>query len=110
MVSPWIDRAWPVRLPVSSLGFLSSLSNLNLGNSRAISLTPRVRSAMILEIWLGCTGGKRSACALPFWRRVARGTSPYSRRRAPASLLTPDLASRSEEHTSELQSQFHLVC
>src|SRR5689334_24841088 len=36
-----------------------------------------------------------------------RGKSP--RKRTPSGSTTP-IAARSEEHTSELQSQFHLVC
>src|SRR5438309_5340101 len=38
---------------------------------------------------------------------AAGGVSATKRR---ASLLEMNLAVRSEEHTSELQSQFHLVC
>src|SRR5689334_24877181 len=33
-----------------------------------------------------------------------------TRRRGPARARAPPTAPRSEEHTSELQSQFHLVC
>src|SRR6266568_5689939 len=38
---------------------------------------------------------------------------PRARRQGPRLLVTPDTVlrwHRSEEHTSELQSQFHLVC
>src|SRR5689334_23494738 len=35
---------------------------------------------------------------------------PQFRGRSPAFLLREEAAERSEEHTSELQSQFHLVC
>src|SRR5689334_24478460 len=57
--------------------------------------------------------------ALPIWRD-RRGPHPYrgrrrQRRREPgrgssAACQVPAGAVRSEEHTSELQSQFHLVC
>src|SRR6267143_6629617 len=36
--------------------------------------------------------------------------SPWSRRPLPATPPCSSRARRSEEHTSELQSQFHLVC
>src|SRR5689334_23718211 len=46
-------------------------------------------------------------CALPICRDRARGAACGSGR--PGS-RRPRTARRSEEHTSELQSQFHLVC
>src|SRR5689334_24192138 len=52
--------------------------------------------------------------ALPISRRPASERAPRaSRRRGGRSLPTPSRPcpwARSEEHTSELQSQFHLVC
>src|SRR5438309_8940745 len=42
-------------------------------------------------------------------RRRSRG-GPPCRGRAPASPRERRVGDRSEEHTSELQSQFHLVC
>src|SRR3989338_5843412 len=44
--------------------------------------------------------------ALPIWLRSTCSVPPVSacRRRSPPTVV------RSEEHTSELQSQFHLVC
>src|SRR5689334_23968592 len=54
----------------------------------------------------------RQRCGLRGGARSVRGTfgagvsRPGGQRRRPARLLAP----RSEEHTSELQSQFHLVC
>src|SRR5689334_23825785 len=35
---------------------------------------------------------------------------PSAKRGSPSSPRLPNLLARSEEHTSELQSQFHLVC
>src|SRR5438309_7703335 len=46
-------------------------------------------------------GGQRVAC------RARRGTQGLCLGRRPAA---PQRGRRSEEHTSELQSQFHLVC
>src|SRR2546430_13664972 len=48
-----------------------------------------------------CAAGSAPACALA--DRPAAGVLQFGRRRA-------DLAARSEEHTSELQSQSNLVC
>src|SRR5712692_4074255 len=57
------------------------------------------RTRKVVPIGASCTPG-RFTCPLTAYRRV------------PPFLGTPTLAnqSRSEEHTSELQSQFHLVC
>src|SRR2546429_6505070 len=44
---------------------------------------------------------------LPRWRRASATRSTNDRARAVSSAAEP---SRSEEHTSELQSRLHLVC
>src|SRR5689334_23965173 len=55
--------------------------------------------------------GRSTLPALP---RVGRPSAPVTERVGPQVLLTMSftvsLVRRSEEHTSELQSQFHLVC
>src|SRR5438309_8965679 len=62
---------------------------------------------------------RTSRVALPLLLSVAIcGARPETRANGPAFTKVPELASgfhllytqRSEEHTSELQSQFHLVC
>src|SRR6267143_7322081 len=46
-----------------------------------------------------------------FRSRAARSPGPYTSTRYPGSVRRRKyLSRRSEEHTSELQSQFHLVC
>src|SRR2546422_5745169 len=50
--------------------------------------------------------GSSSVCGLP--ERMAPGTPMSSG--SPSSHIFRDLVSRSEEHTSELQSRLHLVC
>src|SRR5436305_8090911 len=54
----------------------------------------------------------RSICAASFWRRAARsGVSPGATRTTIMRGIGKSLReSRSEEHTSELQSRPHLVC
>src|SRR2546430_13234808 len=58
----------------------------------------------------------RSPQPAPMHRRVGRRRAPRARRRPPArrreaaSLVCPRGDPRSEEHTSELQSQSNLVC
>src|SRR5438309_8368148 len=46
----------------------------------------------------------------PFARSLAEAPGSFPRRCRRAARLDADPAKRSEEHTSELQSQFHLVC
>src|SRR5689334_8977164 len=49
--------------------------------------------------------------ALPIWPRPGHRTaSACSPRESPARRALAASQDRSEEHTSELQSQFHLVC
>src|SRR5689334_24550129 len=50
------------------------------------------------------------ALPIPPERNAPSGTSATSRRRMAASRSRRTSNARSEEHTSELQSQFHLVC
>src|SRR5207249_9126611 len=69
----------------------------------------------------------KTTCPLPFAEGAATCTTWISRamatasssvsvywvpwpRRAPLEVTLPDVAMRSEEHTSELQSRFELVC
>src|SRR5689334_23587064 len=57
------------------------------------------------------TGSTRCTCGTPGSARrrpAASGTRPAPRRAAARTTGSP--GPRSEEHTSELQSQFHLVC
>src|SRR5689334_23484924 len=67
----------------------------------------------------GWVGGVRSGCASAFAARPASSASRERPSVAPACCLTDcqipsrppgESSTRSEEHTSELQSQFHLVC
>src|SRR3712207_8894275 len=61
-----------------------------------------------------CGARRRRARARPTARRAARRREPPSASRAPADesreRRTVDRRSRSEEHTSELQSRQYLVC
>src|SRR5689334_24144284 len=53
-----------------------------------------------------------SAAVSANWKRRARSCTASCAKRKPAPRARPRvrLPRRSEEHTSELQSQFHLVC
>src|SRR5207249_11961210 len=54
---------------------------------------------------------RRGGAGTPSRRRACNTRRPRSRRRSSrASVASPECASRSEEHTSELQSRFDLVC
>src|SRR2546422_1513345 len=57
-------------------------------------------------------GGSRSAPDAPHPSPAIRPWRcfPGARRRQPADCTAPSGPSRSEEHTSELQSRLHLVC
>src|SRR5687768_17702528 len=67
-----------------------------------------------LPIWADCMPGSRGLGAPPSWRPVRRlpaGTVlPRAAGRMPADRPAGSRRSRSEEHTSELQSRLHLVC
>src|SRR5438309_9158911 len=54
---------------------------------------------------------RKSRCPRLFWLSALRhGRSHQAARRSFARFAIAHGAERSEEHTSELQSQFHLVC
>src|SRR5207249_6112501 len=59
-------------------------------------------------------GARRRPCAWSSWRRVrrssSRGASRSMKRSASRSSAAVIWSKRSEEHTSELQSRFDLVC
>src|SRR5207249_8780459 len=56
----------------------------------------------------------RPPCSLTVARvspfEMTSATSPYATNRSITVALSPDVTRRSEEHTSELQSRFDLVC
>src|SRR6266568_7284741 len=73
-------------------------------------------SAALKSRWsrLGATCAPGSLCVVTVRCRGRRAKSPCSRIRRATRLRAQGMpcawSSRSEEHTSELQSQFHLVC
>src|SRR5689334_24225364 len=75
-------------------------------NHRDIHYFPTRRSSDLIPA--GTRGLSASASSTPFSKRRPAKVSPTLNRARPS----PACASkrRSEEHTSELQSQFHLVC
>src|SRR6266481_9197703 len=94
---------WAGRL--SQAEFYGARSMLVMLEDKSSGLEHRVRAARIaLKRWVGAVGDAPLA-ALPNLDRI----------RLRSAALEGDLArhpevARSEEHTSELQSQFHLVC
>src|SRR5689334_23800204 len=88
----------------------------------------RLRSRFFFQAEDGIRGGTVTGvqtCALPIWRRVRRDGDGAQRandsdggrcKARDGSIPRPRVrrahrrGGRSEEHTSELQSQFHLVC
>src|SRR2546430_11375119 len=54
-----------------------------------------------------CASRRKCAKTAPTWKKSAPGSRPRAWTSMPSS---PPVTSRSEEHTSELQSQSNLVC
>src|SRR5689334_24127672 len=67
---------------------------------------PRSTLFPYTTLFRSCHTGAASCFAPWLWRRVAE----RARERPAGSYVARLLDARSEEHTSELQSQFHLVC
>src|SRR5712692_7339667 len=74
-------------------------------------MPPPIRAAgMVAEARRSPSRARAAGAALPPGRQSGRaGRAVAARPRDPCGCL-PAACRRSEEHTSELQSQFHLVC
>src|SRR5689334_24386711 len=69
------------------------------------------RSTLFLYTTLFRSPRRSSRKVLRWCARCFARIDPDGRaERVPASNVVPGMRQRSEEHTSELQSQFHLVC